>query len=126
MVAAEIIERLKLIDEAQKIIEVQIQTTQEQLNSAKAKELSCKEGVDAATLELKSVKDADVVPLANYTKCTTMVDKISNYHDQARCLRMTLEAQLKNLLSTRTSIREQYDIAVSKLAAAERNVLRFQ
>jgi hypothetical protein len=125
MLAAEIQERMRLIVEAQRSLEVQLQDVHGKLQEAQAKEKNCDDGLTQVSKALFDVTSTEVVSMPDFKRATDMVAKISDFRDQARSLVGVLQANARFMSLSQQRLQSEYDALALKLKAAENNILQF-
>lgn len=125
MLAVQIQEEMRLVVEAQRTLEVQLQGVQKARQEAQEKEKNCDEDLVMASKDLYTVTSADVVSLSDFRKASDKVIKITDYRDQAQSLRLVLQANEQTMFVLKQQLQCRYDLLAHQLEMASNNILRF-
>ena len=125
MTFVEIQNKMGLIWEELKTVEVRLQNARADLDKALRQELTTKEGLEEVNKHLKSTKSSAVVFIERVTAAQKDVDTVTKFHDQSVARRCVLQGTVANTEAIQKKLQEGYDALGVQLAKADRNVIRF-
>ena len=125
MTAVDIQNAMGAIFEGLKVLEVQLQQNEAELEKSLAGEKICVEGLEGVRGDFQKYRAEEVVCILEFVKVKGRVETVEKFHDQSQSLRLTLQCKKRELETAKENAQATYDRLGAFLGKATNNIVLF-